>query len=60
MRLFGVHTREVAERILEAFKHPDQLPKALAPIFIHRKDDAPCRKWSWHKAVFESINIKPT
>jgi hypothetical protein len=51
MKLFGSHTREVAERILNAFKQPEQLPKALAPIFIRRNDDIPCRSWSWHNQL---------
>lgn len=50
MKMYGRAT-EVAERIVEAFKHPETLPAALAPIFIHRNDDAPCRKWSWHNQL---------
>ena len=33
-----------ANGILEAFQKPDELPAALAPVFINRKDDVPCRK----------------
>lgn len=55
MRLFGVHTREVAERIVDAFRHPESLPKALAPIFIHRNDDVPCRRWSWHNQLLVAL-----
>ena len=50
MKMYG-RASEVAERIVEAFKHPEMLPTALAPIFIHRNDDAPCRKWSWHNQL---------
>jgi len=50
MKMYG-RASEVAERIVEAFKHPETLPTALAPIFIHRNDDAPCRKWSWHNQL---------
>jgi hypothetical protein len=53
---FGKHTKEVANRIIEAFKRPDQLPAALAPMFIHRKDDAPCRKWSWHNQLVTALS----
>lgn len=50
MKMYG-RASEVAERIVEAFKHPENLPAALAPIFIHRNDDAPCRRWSWHNQL---------
>lgn len=56
MKLFGKHTQEVAERIVNAFRQPEQLPKALAPIFIHRGDDAPCRKWSWHNQLIAALS----
>ena len=36
----------VAQKIVDAFKAGD-LPKALAPVFFHRKDGVPCRAWSW-------------
>jgi len=55
MRAFGKHTQEVAERIVDAFKHPEQLPAALAPIFIRRQDDVPCRKWSWHNQLLVAL-----
>lgn len=51
MKCFGKHTDEVAQRILEAFRHPEQLPQALAPIFIRRNDGVPCRRWSWHNQL---------
>lgn len=55
MKLYGTHSREIAERILNAFKQPEQLPKALAPIFIRRKDDVPCRAWSWHNQLLIAL-----
>ena len=55
MRTFGKHTEEVAQRIVDAFRHPETLPAALAPIFIHRDDDAPCRKWSWHNQLLVAL-----
>jgi len=56
MKLYGKRTKGVAERIIEAFKQPERLPKALAPIFIHRKDDVPCRKWSWHNQLIVALS----
>jgi antirestriction protein ArdC len=55
MKLYGKHTQEVAERIVDAFRQPDRLPAALAPIFIHREDDVPCRKWSWHNQLLVAL-----
>ncbi len=55
MKLFGKKTHQVAERIIDAFKNPEQLPKALAPVFIHRNDDVPCRKWSWHNQLIVAL-----
>jgi len=55
MNFYGKHTHEVAERIVNAFKQPEQLPKALAPIFIHRNDDSPCRHWSWHNQLLIAL-----
>ncbi len=55
MRTYGKHTREVAERIVDAFRHPECLPKALSPLFIHRKNDVPCRRWSWHNQLLVAL-----
>jgi hypothetical protein len=55
MKLFGEHTRQVAERIVDAFREPAQLPQALAPVFIRRRDDVPCRKWSWHNQLIAAL-----
>jgi len=27
----------------------------LAPIFIHREDDVPCRRWSWHNQLLVAL-----
>lgn len=51
MKLHGKNAKAVAERIVDAFRNPERLPKALAPVFIHRKDDIPCRAWSWHNQL---------
>lgn len=55
MRFYGQHSQDVANRILDAFKQPDCLPAALAPIFIQRNDDIPCRKWSWHNQLLVAL-----
>lgn len=56
MKLYGQHTQEVATRIVEAFRNPEQLPHAIAPIFIRRKDDVPCRRWSWHNQLIVALH----
>ena len=43
MHFYG-KAAESADRILELFKLGN-VPAALAPIFIRRDDDAPCRRW---------------
>ncbi len=43
-----------AARILEAFQGGD-IPKALAPIFIRRRDDVPCRAWSWSNQLLVAL-----
>jgi len=45
MKLIG-KAEDVAAKIIEAFQ-TGNLPKAIAPIFIYRKDGVPCRSWSW-------------
>ena len=56
MNLYGKHTQEVAQRIVSAFQHPERLPQALAPIFIRRNDDVPCRRWSWHNQLLVALS----
>jgi len=55
MKLYGKHTEAVAQRIVEAFEHPENLPQALAPIFIRKDDDSPSRKWSWHNQLLAAL-----
>jgi hypothetical protein len=43
---FYRQAESAATRILEAFQSGN-VPKALAPIFVRRKDDVPCGAWSW-------------
>ena len=47
---------EVAERVLQAFREPSQLPAALAPIFIRRKDAIPCNAWSWGNRLIVALH----
>ncbi len=47
--------RETADSILGAFQAPETLPKALAPIFIRRNDDLPCRRWSWRNQLLTAL-----
>ncbi len=54
MKFYG-KAESAANVILDAFKHPDQLPAALAPIFIERNDDIPCRKWSWNNQLITAL-----
>ncbi len=54
MKFYG-QAEQVSQRIVDAFRQPDRLPAALAPIFIRRKDDVPCRKWSWHNQLIAAL-----
>jgi len=46
---------EAAQDILRAFESPNDLPKPLAQIFVHRRDGAPCRKWSWRNQLIVAL-----
>lgn len=46
---------EAAADILKAFENSNALPKPLAQIFVHRKDGAPCRKWSWRNQLIVAL-----
>jgi len=56
MRYYGSHTQEIAQKVIWAFEQPECLPKALAPILIRRKDDVPCRRWSWHNQLLVALS----
>ena len=43
-----------AKRILSLFESGD-VPAALAPVFVRRKDDIPCRKWSWSNQLLTAL-----
>jgi hypothetical protein len=45
---------QAAQRILAAFQ-AGNLPAALAPIFIRRRDDVPCRAWSWSNQLLVAL-----
>lgn len=45
---------EAAQRILLAFERGN-LPKALAPVFINRTDNVPCRAWSWSNQLLAAL-----
>ncbi len=54
MKFYG-KAEQAANSIIEAFRHPEGLPKALATIFVHRQDDIPCRKWSWANQLIVAL-----
>ena len=54
MKLYG-KAQATANTILEAFQRPEELPKAIAPIFIHRNSDTPSRKWSWNNQLLTAL-----
>jgi hypothetical protein len=43
-----------AQKILAAFQ-TGNLPKALAPMFVRRRDDVPCRSWSWSNQLLVAL-----
>ena len=53
MQFYG-KAESVAGRILEAFR-TGKVPQAIAPIFIRRADDVPCRKWSWSNQLLTAL-----
>ncbi len=53
IRYYG-RAQEAAERILNLFQSGD-VPAALAPIFIQRHDDLPCRAWSWSNQILTAL-----
>ena len=54
MKFYG-KAEESAKVILEAFRNPNSLPKPLAQVFIHRKDNVPCRAWSWRNQLLVAL-----
>jgi hypothetical protein len=54
MKYYG-RAEETAKKILDAFKRGD-VAKAIAPIFVRRKDNVPCRSWSWGNQLLCAIH----
>src|SRR5512143_684089 len=54
MKFYG-QSETVANRILDTFKS-GQLPAAIAPIFIRRADNVPCRAWSWSNQLITALS----
>ena len=53
MRFYG-KSEQTAKRILSVFQS-GSLPAALAPVFIHRRDNVPCRAWSWSNQMLTAL-----
>jgi hypothetical protein len=53
MQFYG-KAQSVATRIVEQFQ-AGNIPKALAQVFIKRKDDIPCRAWSWTNQLLSAL-----
>ena len=54
MQFYG-KAEQAAKRILSLFQSGN-VPKALAPMFIHRNDAKPCRAWSWSNQLIVALN----
>ena len=54
MQFYG-KAEAAANRILDLFRDPRQLPRAIAPMFIHRTDNVPCRAWSWSNQLLTAL-----
>ncbi len=52
-RFYG-KAESTAGRILELFRSGN-VPRALAPIFIRRRDAVPCRAWSWSNQLLTAL-----
>ena len=53
MKYYG-HAAHVVEQIISQFQS-GVLPQSLAPVFLYRQDDAPCRKWSGNNQLLISL-----
>ena len=54
-KLYG-KAADVGAAIVERFKNPASLPAPLANVFIRRKDQSPCRKWSWGNQLIVALH----
>ena len=53
MQFYG-KAESVATRIVEQFQ-AGNIPQALAQVFIRRKDNIPCRSWSWTNQLLTAL-----
>ena len=51
---FYRQAESAAQRIVEAFQ-AGTVPKALAPVFVGRRDNVPCRAWSWNNQLLVAL-----
>jgi antirestriction protein ArdC len=54
-KLYG-KAADVGAEIVEKFKNPSSLPAPLATIFIRRKDQSPCRSWSFGNQLIVAMH----
>ncbi|MCP4156521.1 MAG: ArdC family protein [bacterium] len=54
MKYYG-KSQEVCKKVIAFFKSGN-LPEVIAPIFVHRSDDIPCRAWSFSNQFVTAIN----
>jgi hypothetical protein len=54
-KLYG-KAADVGAQVVERFKDPASLPAPLARVFIRRKDQSPCRKWSFPNQLIVALH----
>ncbi len=54
MQFYG-KAESVATRIVEQFQSGN-IPRALAQVFIKRRDNIPCRSWSWANQLLTALS----
>ncbi len=54
MKFYG-KAQTVADDIVSAFEQ-GRIPKALAQVFIHKRDDIPSNKWSWSNQLLVALH----
>jgi hypothetical protein len=55
MHFFG-QAQQAANTILKAFQDPNALPGPLAQVFLRRRDNVPCRSWSWRNQLLVALH----
>lgn len=53
MKYYG-KSEDAAMKILKLFESGN-VPKAIAPIFVRRHDNLPCRSWSWSNRLLTAL-----